>query len=79
MGQTAQESFKTLVLVDLDEVPIVQPRATHSLVAHIEAQGMDEVKDGIRSSAQSGNIAGVRWDFGLHEHDVEARTWAFCA
>src|ERR1017187_6114105 len=56
---------------DVHEVPVVDPRTADAVLVDAEAQRPDEVKGRGRCGAKARDIARVRRDLGLHEHDVE--------
>ena len=65
------------VLANVDEVPVVDARAPHAVLVDLESQSAYEVEAASRVAAPSrGDIAGIRRDFRLHEHEVERpRIW----
>ena len=59
------------VLAHVDQWPIVQSGAANGLLVNRESEGMDQVQDAGRGSAESGNVTRVRRNFRLDENDVE--------
>jgi len=67
-----QKRLPTLVFAAINEMPIVQPRATPSLLVHVESDGMNDMKATIGRGAGAPNGPGVVRDFGIQKHDMEA-------
>ena len=60
--------------MDIHQVPVVQPRPLHRLVADVEAQRLHQMEPGPGGGAGPGHVAGIGVDLGLHQHDIEHET-----
>ena len=52
-------------------MPIIEAGAAHGVLVDAKSEPSDEVERRAGCSAKSSDVAGVRRDLGLHEHDVE--------
>ena len=59
------------VAVQVDEVPVVEASPADGFLVDAEAEGSDEVQRGSGSGAEAGDVAGVLWDLGLDQHDLQ--------
>lgn len=50
---------------------VVQPGATQAFVIQFETQRLDQVQLAAGVGAQADDVAGIGWDFGLEQDDVE--------
>ena len=55
---------------DLGKVVIVQARAPHALVVPVKAQWTNQVQGGAGIGANADDVASIRRNFWLVEHDV---------
>ena len=65
------EILQPVVVVDVQLIPVIQPRPLHALVVDGEAQRADEVEGRARGGAGAGDVARVLGNFGLVKNDVD--------
>ena len=56
---------------DAQRVPVVEAGALELAVGDREAQRLDEVQRAAGRGAESRDVAGVGWDLGFDQHDVQ--------
>ena len=72
-GVTVKKILKAVVVVYVQLVPVIQPRALHALVVNGKPQRMNEVERSTRGGAGAGNIARVLGNLRLVKNDVNVR------
>lgn len=70
-GLPLEKGVKIRPIDYVDKTPIVKTGSLQMLVGCGKSQGMNEVQDRVRGSAQSGNGAGVGGYFRLHKDNVK--------
>ncbi len=63
-------TFKILPNLNLGKLPIIQPCAPQAGVVKLKTQGFDQMQSGTRIGTEPDDIAGIRRDLRLTEHDV---------
>jgi hypothetical protein len=61
------------MLPQVDQMPIVEPRAAHRLVVDAKAELTHQVQHRTGGSTETRDISGVGGDLGLDQDDVEWR------
>ena len=64
------------VLVQGEVRPVVEPRSSHLLGRHVEAERVDHVQGGANGHAQPGGVAGVWRNLGSVQGDVDGHVGA---
>jgi hypothetical protein len=52
---------------------IIEPGASELTIVQLESQRFDEMKLGTRVSGEADDVAGIRWDLGMHQYYGEHR------
>jgi len=73
IGMLAVEIRQTVVIGNIQLVPVVQSRALQLLVVHGKAHWADQMQRGTGGGAGAGNVAGVLWDLRLMQYDMDMR------
>lgn len=63
--------FERFPEVDIALMPVVHTCPAEGSLVEREAQRADEVEAGLGGEAEAGDVAGIWWDLGLMECDVE--------
>ena len=66
-----QEGSPVLVHFHCRVIVIVKPGTLHFGVVKGETEWLDQVQLGARVGAQANDVAGVGWNFGFYQYDVE--------
>lgn len=68
---SGQKGFKVFPIDDLDLGPIIEAGSLQIAVVGAKTQRVDQMKNGIGSSAKAGDTAGIGRDFRFDQNDVE--------
>lgn len=60
-----------VIVGDVDEIPVVEPRSLEVAIGDLEAEGSHKVEPCARSGTGARDVAGVLRDLRLEEHDVQ--------
>ena len=71
LGVLFKEVGEVFVGADLDQMPVVQPRARDGAVGNVDPVGLDVMQMRPRRRSGARDIAAVLRDLRLHEHDIE--------
>ena len=66
-----KEIVDTVVVGDVDEIPVVESRAFEVAVGDLKAERTHQMQSGAGGGAGAGDVAGVLRDLGLKYHDIE--------
>ena len=65
------EFSKISVFLEIDVLPVVEPRPTNRFVIGLEAQGMDKMEPSTDPKTESPNVARIRANLWFHQCDME--------
>ena len=70
MTDVGQAGIQIVVDANGRELPVVEARTPEPRLVQLEPQGRDQMEMRAGVGAKSYDIAGIRWNLGLVEHDV---------
>jgi hypothetical protein len=68
-----EEFFPAGVSSEIDQGPVIEARAFEIAVVERESQGADQMEPRANGGGQPSYRAGVLWNFGPYQYDVQAR------
>lgn len=71
LGVLGKKVLQTIVIGDVEVVPIVQTRALELAVVNLKAERTDEVERRARGGTGARDVARVLRDFGLMKYDID--------
>ena len=74
LGVLFKEVGEVFVGADLDQMPVVQPRALDGAVGNVEAERLDEVQPRTGRGSGARDVAAILRDLRLNEHDIQHGT-----
>ena len=75
-GVPGEEVVQTIIIADVQIVPVVQPGVLELPVVDGKAHRPHQMEAAGRAGAGAGHVAGVLRDARLHQHDVQGRFFA---
>ncbi len=71
IGVLSVKILQTVVVGDIQLVPVIQPCAFQLFVVYGEAHGADEMQRSPRGGAGAGDVARILRNFGLMQYDID--------
>ena len=70
-GVLCKEIGKSVVIGDIQQIPIIKPSAFQFFIVHFESHGFDKMQPRAGGGAGAGDIARVLRYFRFHQHDID--------